>query len=266
MQEVKISVVTVCLNTADKIKETIESVLGQTYDNLEYVIVDGMSTDGTLEIIRKYEGVPGVKTVSGKDNGLYNAMNKGIDLCSGDYILFLNSGDIFADKNVVSDVMAQICGENGAGGGRLDDETDDKNLLPDIIYGNVTKNYQNKSVIERYPGKNTVFKLLMMGKMPCHQGIFAKTSILKRFRFDESYKICADFDFLLRCVRGHVRMQYADVNVSIVDCVMGISSQEANLDRMRAEDDRSIRKNYPMMYYLMWIPKKIVRIRGRHVP
>lgn len=260
MQEVKISVVTVCLNTADTIKETIESVLGQTYGNLEYVIIDGMSTDGTLEIIRKYEGVPGVKTVSGKDNGLYNAMNKGIDLCSGDYILFLNSGDIFADKNVVSDVMTRICGENEASGGSLDDETDEKNLLPDIIYGNVTKNYQNKSVTERYPGNHTVFKLLMMGKMPCHQGIFTKTSILKRFRFDESYKICADFDFLLRCVRGHVRMQYADVNVSIVDCVMGISSQEANLDRMRAEDDRSIRKHYPMMYYLMWIPKKIVRI------
>ena len=101
--------------------------------------------------------------------------------------------------------------------------------------------------------------------MPCHQGIFTKTSILKRFRFDESYKICADFDFLLRCVRRHVRMQYADVNVSIVDCVMGISSQEANLDRMRAEDDRSIRENYPVLYWLMWIPKKIVRIRGRHV-
>lgn len=264
MQEVKISVVTVCLNTVDTIKGTIESVLGQTYGNLEYVIVDGMSTDGTLEIIRKYEGVPGVKIVSGKDSGLYNAMNKGIDLCSGDYILFLNSGDIFADKNAVVDVVTRICGDNEMGSS-LAGETVDWNLLPDIIYGNVTKVYQDKCVTERYQGKNTVLKLLMMGKMPCHQGIFAKTSILKRFRFDESYKICADFDFLLRCVRGHVRMQYEDVNVSIVDCVMGISSQEANLDRMRAEDDRSIRKNYPVLYWLMWIPKKIVRIRGRHV-
>ena len=271
MQEVKISVVTVCLNTVGTIKETIESVLGQTYGNLEYVIVDGMSTDGTLEIIREYESTQGVKTVSGKDSGLYNAMNKGIDLCTGDYILFLNSGDVFADKNVVSDVVTRICGdgisggENRAGGGCLDGATPDKNLMPDIVYCNVTKIYQDQNITERYPGKHTVFKLLMMGKMPCHQGIFTKTSILKRFRFDESYKICADFDFLLRCVRGHVRMQYADVNVSIVDCVMGISSQEANLDRMRAEDDRSIRENYPVLYWLMWIPKKIVRIRGRHV-
>ncbi len=274
MQKVKISVVTVCLNTVDTIKETIESVLGQTYDSIEYVIVDGMSTDGTLEIIREYESAPRVKIVSSKDSGLYNAMNKGIDLCSGDYILFLNSGDVFADKNVVENVTAQM---RGIGGGAVRErsvyadksesgwEAKEESLLPDIVYGNVTKIYQDQRVIERYPGKYTVFKLLMMGKMPCHQGIFAKTSILRRFRFDESYKICADFDFLLRCVRGHVRMQYVDVNVSIVDCVMGISSQEANLDRMRAEDDRSIRKNYPVLYYLMWIPKKIVRARGRAV-
>ena len=110
MQEIKISVVTVCLNTANTIKETVNSVLEQSYGNLEYVIVDGMSTDGTLEIIREYERSFGVKVISDKDSGLYNAMNKGIDLCSGDYILFLNSGDILADKHVVENAAAQICG------------------------------------------------------------------------------------------------------------------------------------------------------------
>lgn len=257
MQDIKISVVTVCLNTVDTIKKTIESVLGQTYGNLEYVIVDGKSTDGTFEIIREYEGI---KTVSDKDNGLYNAMNKGIDLCTGDYILFLNSGDVFADRNVVNDVVARIGGETGEDRSHLNGKIPDGKFLPDIVYCNVTKIYKDQNITERYPGKHTVFQLLMMGKMPCHQGIFAKASILKRFRFDESYKICADFDFLLRCVRERVRMQYVDVNVSIVDCVMGISSQEANLDRMRTEDDRSIKKNYPALYWLMWIPKKIVRI------
>ena len=135
-----------------------------------------------------------------------------------------------------------------------------KSLLPDIVYGNVTKIYQDKSITEKYPGRNKVFKLLMMGKMPCHQGIFTKTSVLRRFRFDESYKICADFDFLLRCLHAGVRMRYVDVTVSVVDCITGISSQETNIDRMRAEDDRSIRENYPLMYWLMWMPKKIVRI------
>lgn len=248
IQEIKISVVTVCLNTVDTIRGTIESVLGQTYHNLEYVIVDGMSTDGTLEIIREYENNSGVKAVSGKDSGLYNAMNKGIGLCSGDYILFLNSGDVFADKHAVENAAARICGTGSE--------------LPGLVYGNVIKVYEDKTVTEKYPGKNTVFKLLMMGRMPCHQGIFTKMSIMKRFRFDESYRICADFDFLLRCVHEHVSMQYADVDVSVVDCVAGISSQKANLDKMRAEDDRSIREHYPLLYYLMLVPKKIVRMRG----
>lgn len=247
MQEIRISVVTVCLNTADTIAGTIESVLGQSYNNMEYVVVDGMSTDGTLEIIREYERKSGIKAVSGKDSGLYNAMNKGIDLCSGDYILFLNSGDVFAGRHAVENAAAQICGAYS---------------LPDLIYGNVTKIYEDKTVTETYPGKHTVFKLLMMGRMPCHQGIFAKTSVMKRLRFDESYRICADFDFLLRCVHERVRMRYIDVNVSVVDCVAGISSQKANLDQMRAEDDRSIRENYPLLYHLMRIPKKIVRMRG----
>ena len=255
MQEIKISVVTVCLNTANTIKETVNSVLEQSYGNLEYVIVDGMSTDGTLEIIREYERSFGVKVISDKDSGLYNAMNKGIDLCSGDYILFLNSGDILADKHVVENAAAQICG-------RVADQADEGSVLPDLVYGNVIKIYEDKTVTEKYPGKYTVFKLLMMGRMPCHQGIFAKTSVMKKFRFDESYRICADFDFLLRCVHDRIGMRYIDVNVSTVDCVAGISSQKVNLDKMRAEDDRSIRENYPVLYWLMWIPKKIVRMKS----
>lgn len=258
MQEVKISIVTVCLNVVNTIRATIESVLGQAYDNMEYIIVDGMSIDGTVEIIRHYRDIQGVKVVSGKDNGLYHAMNKGIDLCSGDYILFLNSGDVLANKNVIGDVVKRICSIDAT-----EDEQVNKNLLPDILYGNVTKIYQENSITERYPGRNKVFKLLMMGKMPCHQGIFTKTSVMQKFRFDESYKICADFDFLLRCLHEGARMQYVDVNVSIVDCVGGISSQDENLDRMRAEDDRSIRENYPLVYWLMWLPKKIIRAGGK---
>ena len=75
-----------------------------------------------------------MKICSGKDNGLYNAMNKGVDLCSGDYVLFLNSGDVFADQDAVSDVVASICGSDAIGNGWMN-----KSLLPDIVYGNVTK-------------------------------------------------------------------------------------------------------------------------------
>lgn len=241
----KISVITVCLNTEDTIAETIESVLCQTYENVEYIIMDGCSTDKTLEIIRRYEEQPKMRVFSGKDSGLYNAMNKGIDINSGDYILFLNSGDVFADKEALSKVMAEI------------EITDTKE--PELIYGNVIRTYADGCKLEKYPGRHIVFKLLMMGRMPCHQSMLTRADIMRKYRFDESYKICADFDFLTRCLREHVQMQYVDVTVSKVDSVEGISSQAANLNLMRAEDDRSIRENYPLMYYAMWLPKKIIR-------
>ena len=82
---------------------------------------------------------------------------------------------------------------------------------------------------------------------------------MQEYRFDESYRICADFDFLVRCLHNHISMRHLDMIVSVVDCVMGISSQSDNLNRMRAEDDKSILKNYPIMYYLMWLPKKVIR-------
>lgn len=252
----KISVVTVCLNVADTIEKTVESVLNQTYPNLEYIIMDGQSQDGTLEIIRSYERDSRVKVYSGKDSGLYNAMNKSIDVCTGDYILFLNSGDVLVNNTVLEDVVKQI-----NVGITAESQLSSKALQPQVFYGNVIRVSEKKKITERYPGKHVVFKLLMMGKMPCHQGIFSSAEVMKKYRFDESYRICADFDFLLRCVHDKVKMQYADVNVSIVDCVTGISSQDVNLDKMRAEDDRSIKKNYPMMYYVMWIPKRIVRSR-----
>lgn len=251
----KISIVTVCLNVADTIEKTMESVLRQTYENLEYVIVDGVSTDGTLELVRKYENDLRVKVYSGKDSGLYNAMNKGIDACSGDYVLFLNSGDVFTNESVIEDVVRQIQPDTSE-----NSKQNEVMSLPQIFYGNVIRVYEKEQVVEKYPGKHTVFRLLMMGKMPCHQGIFTSTWVMKKYRFDEIYRICADFDFLLRCVHDKVKMQYVDVNISVVDCVTGISSQETNLDKMRMEDDRSIKENYPFMYYAMLLPKKIVRI------
>lgn len=254
MQSIRISVVTVCYNAVDTIAETIESVLRQTYDNLEYYIIDGLSVDGTQEIIHQYENHGNVKTVFEKDSGLYNAMNKGIDLCDGEYVLFLNSGDVFADHAVVERAAEQI--------GRFrkkEKQAADGSKTPGIFYGNVIKTYEKKRVTEKYPGKNKVFQMLLMGKMPCHQGIFTSAPVLKKYKFDESYQICADFDFMVRCLRGGVAMQYIDVDISIVDCIMGISSQRANLDRMRAEDDRSLRKNYPVCYLFLQPLKRIIR-------
>lgn len=259
----KISVVTVCLNAADTIAKTIESVLCQTYADWEYIIMDGQSVDGTLDIIREtiqsYENRgkaerEKIQVFSAKDEGLYQAMNKAADVCGGDYILFLNSGDVFASNKALEGAAERITEINEDS--RYDNAADG---AVELAYGNVIRVYDDSVMLEKYPGKHTVFKLLMMGKMPSHQSIFTRADIMRNYRFDESYRICADFDFLVRCMKGKVRMYYIDTDVSKVDCVAGISSQKANLDQMRAEDDRSIRKNYPLMYYLMRPAKWVVR-------
>lgn len=257
VSRVKISIVTVCLNASDTIAKTIESVLCQTYADWEYVIMDGQSVDGTLEIVHKvtdsYKNSSVIKVFSGKDEGLYQAMNKAIDVCEGDYILFLNSGDVFISCETIAEAAARIAEINV-------NKPDD---MVELAYGNVVRICEDGTKLEKYPGKHAVFKLLMMGRMPCHQVIFTRADIMRKYRFDESYRICADFDFLVRCMRGRVRMHYIDTDISKVDCVAGISSQKFNLSQMREEDDKSIKKNYPLYYTLMrpvkWVVRKMKR-------
>lgn len=161
MQRPKITVVTVCYNAVDTIENTILSVLNQTYDNIEYIIIDGSSTDGTVDIIKKYADKIAY-WVSEPDNGIYDAMNKGIDIATGDYINFMNAGDGFYDnealsnlmpfiKNNVSVIFGKSIKTNGSG--------DEKLEIPIPFY---TQNKRIKS-----PGI-------------CHQATFVETSLLKK--------------------------------------------------------------------------------------
>ena len=119
-REIKISVVTVCRNEAETIERTIRSVVMQTYPHLEYVIIDGHSTDGTLEIVRRYQDV--CRFRSEPDNGIYDAMNKGVKYTTGDYIIFINAGDYLIHKEVLQK-CATYMNETPA--------------LMDVFYGNL---------------------------------------------------------------------------------------------------------------------------------
>ena len=100
----KISIITVVYNDVEHIEETIKSVISQDYQNIEYLVIDGNSTDGTLEICKKYsESIS--RIVSESDTGIYNAMNKGVKLASGEWLFFLNSGDVFYDEKVISNIF-----------------------------------------------------------------------------------------------------------------------------------------------------------------
>lgn len=194
----KITVITICRNAEDVIEKTIKSVLSQDYINIEYIIVDGASADNTMKIVEKYARDYSIRYVSEKDDGIYNAMNKGVRMSTGEYIIFENAGDIFKDKKVISDVVR--CMER---------------MSADIYYGNCIKMVNGEKVILKMDkGK---LKALLKGSMPCHQSIFASKRLLEKYPFDESYIIRSDFDWLLKCKKSLARFCYINRIICVFD-------------------------------------------------
>lgn len=240
----KITIVTICYNAEKSIGETMDSVVSQTYKDIEYIIVDGASQDKTLLYIQKYQQkYPFMKIVSEPDSGIYAAMNKGIQMATGEYILFLNSGDRFYNETVLEKASRQ--------------------LRANIVYGDVVREFETEAIHESYRGKWYIFWLLLQGRMMSHQCIFTKTEVMKRYGFDETYRICADYDFVVRAMKHKESFQHINMVVSIVENVMGVSSNQENLDKMREEDDRSLREHFPLEYYLLKPIKSFVRYRKR---
>lgn len=236
---IRISVVTVCKNVELTIADTIKSVLEQDYSNVEYIIQDGKSTDETENIIKKYAEQSPITYISEMDSGLYDAMNRAVEKCHGDYVVFLNSGDVFCDSQVLSDVA--------------------KLAQKDIVIGNVIRIFTDGRQRECYYRKRQILRSLFMGKMPCHQVIFTKTDILRKIQFDLRFSICADFDFIVRCMKKKYSFQCVDRDMCIVDCVDGISSQNENLESMRKQDDLSLKENYPICFFILYPLKYTAR-------
>jgi glycosyltransferase len=180
----KISIITICLNKKNEIKETIESVLSQTYSNIEYILIDGGSTDGSLEIINSYsKGIDHV--ISEPDNGIYSAINKGLRLSNGEVIGLLHAGDLFYDDNVLFNVQNSFKGHDS-----------------DLIYGHsaVFKKTRDKLVRKNIspPFKENLMK---RGWFPSHQSIYFKASVFDKCGYyNEGYKIAGDYEFLLRAL------------------------------------------------------------------
>jgi len=193
----KVSIITVCYNSAGYIEEAIKSVLKQTYDNIEYIIVDGKSTDRTLSVINEYKEKIS-RIISEPDKGIYDAMNKGIRYATGDIIYFLNADDRLYDANVISDIADRFFKDNSI----------------ELLYGkvkpvdvpkelsNIKKIYQ-PTIIK----KKTDF----LRNSICHQAIFAKKDVFNKVGvFNINYKIYADYDWLLRVFNANIKMQFYD--------------------------------------------------------
>lgn len=180
----KISIITVVYNNDKTIEDAIKSVLSQSYTNIEYVIIDGGSKDKTVSIINKYKKHLGY-FVSEKDNGLYDAMNKGIRYSTGDVIGILNSDDLYQDANVISDIMNQFMAHPEL----------------DLLYGDLVyvKNEDTDKVVRKWNSKNYYSHFFENGNVPPHPSLFVKNKVYKEAGlFDLQYKLAADYELMLR--------------------------------------------------------------------
>jgi len=176
-----ISIVTVCLNNAKDLGKTILSVKNQNYGNKEYIIIDGGSVDGTINIINKYKDVISY-WISEKDNGIYDAMNKGILLANGDFINFLNAGDYYFNEDILKIVTNEI----------------NKNKDIELIYG-LSENFSFLEGFNFVSGNKLDENILWKGMPICHQSMFFNKKIFKDIGlYDLNYKNMADYEFLLR--------------------------------------------------------------------
>lgn len=198
-----ITVVTIVYNGESTLEATILSVLNQTYDNVEYVIVDGDSVDGTLDIIRKYNDVIDY-WVSEKDSGIADAMNKAALLASGSWVIYMNAGDKFADCDVISSIFREA---------QLDGVS--------IVYGDAMLT-QGGSQLKRVDGNHHLLTRLDSHNPICHQAAFTRRDVLQKFLF-RHYKYSMDLDFWLRLTFAQVNFMHVNVVVANYE-LGGISS------------------------------------------
>ena len=230
----KVTVVTAVLNDAGHIEQTILSVISQTDIEIEYIIVDGGSKDGTLELIGKYKDKISL-LISESDRGVYDAMNKGIKYSTGDFVYFLNSGDVLLNPSILSKIKLEELKERNA-----------------IIYGNVVVAYGNIEALEKpRPFFNSKMKFKGIGI--CHQSMFFPGELIRNEKYDLSYKIAADYDLVYRLWRKGTEFLYRDLTIAKYDWGKGISSNPYKLLDVYRENARVCHQQLNPLYWAKMI-------------
>jgi glycosyltransferase involved in cell wall biosynthesis len=221
----KLSIITVNLNNATGLDKTMQSVFAQTFTDYEYIIIDGGSTDGSVEQIKKHQNKL-VYSISEKDKGVYSAMNKGIVKTTGEYLLFLNSGDTLYTDHSLCDFFQHSNGE-------------------DFVYGNMYVIEKHREWIKTYPDKLS-FRFFLRDSLH-HQSTLIKESVFEKTGlYDEDLKIVADWKVCMNaiCIYG--------LNYKHVDCCIstfprdGFSSDPANMELFKAERKKVVNQYYPL--------------------
>lgn len=238
----KISIITVCYNSAKTISDTINSVANQTLTNKEHIIVDGGSTDLTMDIVAA--AAEYVRFISEPDKGIYDAMNKGIELATGDVIGTLNADDFYYDSQVLKEVERVF----------LDPNVDA--CYGDLIY---VKQDDTGQTVRFWKSNEYKDKLFKSGWMPAHPTFFVRKSVYEKFgRFDLNFKIAADFELLFRLIEQHkIRTVY--IPKVLVKMRLGGTTNKniSNILTQNKEIISTLRRHYPNFSLLKFISKKI---------
>lgn len=249
----KLSIITINRNNAEGLERTLNSVLTQTYGEFEHIIVDGASTDNSVDVIKEYvrkvEGMNGLRVewISEKDSGIYEAMNKGVRKAKGEYTLMLNSGDYLVDEHVIKRILPELDGT-------------------DIIQGNVVELREGMKIVNRGYGKSNITFIDAMHCHFLHQASFCRRDLFERYGyFDESYRINGDSVFYAKCLAfGNATFKYVDENIAYYDCT-GISADpDGKWAAIRKEEDERYLKMFSSrMLQLMTEEEKKINLYNR---
>lgn len=244
----KISIITVVFNDEKHIGHTIESVINQTYPNIEYLIIDGGSNDATVDVINKYQCKIDV-IVSEPDKGIYDAMNKGITLSTGDWLLFINSGDCIKSNHSIEEIHPYLSNPGGA----------------EIIYGDVSIFSEELNLMHDLKARD--ISVIMNNTVMSHQACFVKRELLAKNLYDIRYKIAADYHFILKCFLAGIKIKQAPQTISVISAG-GVSDANRlkafkEFLEIRNELNKSVRNNiyfYKEVFYMQFIKiiKKII--------
>lgn len=245
----KISVITVCCNSADTLSRALNSVSSQDYANIEHILIDGGSIDGTMEIVEKFRDKLAI-VVSEPDHGIYDAMNKGLERCTGEVICFLNSDDYYVNEKVLSKVI---------------DNFEDKTL--DAVYGDVGFFRANNpsKLVRRYRSDKFTPERLAWGWIPAHPTLFLRNTIIQRVgRFKPEYRIAGDFDYIIRAF-NKFELNYKYIPEILVYMQLGGASTGSmrskfllNREVLRACRENGLRTN--LFKLLSRYPEKILEV------
>ena len=226
----RLSIVTINRNNSIGLEKTLQSVASQTFKGFEYVIIDGASTDGSVEVIKKYESeFAHLRWVSEPDSGIYNAMNKGTRMASGDYVQILNSGDCLAAPDVTERILEAL----GKAGN------------PSMLYGNMVKCFPNgrRYIDKNFQGREVAFLYFYLGTLN-HDPTYIRRDLFEKYGYyDENLKIVSDWKWFMQAiVLGGERPEYVDMDVTLFD-MTGIS--ETNDELVKAERKAVLEQTFP---------------------